>query len=90
MLTQQTVATFRRPVWNNLVSRAEGLKFMAQAVSRRPFSAEAVIQSQASPCVFCGVRCDTGTGFSPVPLFPLSVSFHQCPTFINSFIAEAI
>jgi len=39
MLTQQTAATFRRSVWSNLVSRAEGLKFMVQAVSHRPFSA---------------------------------------------------
>jgi hypothetical protein len=58
MLTQQTAATFRLLVLSNLVSRAEGLKFVAQAVSRRPFRAETVFQSQASPCQICGVRSD--------------------------------
>jgi hypothetical protein len=47
---------------------------MVQAVSRWPFRAEAVVQSQASPCEICDVRSDTGTGFSPVPLFsPVSI-----------------
>jgi len=47
---------------------------MAQAVSRRPFSAEAMVQSQTSPCEIYGVRSDTGTGFSSLPLFsPVSI-----------------
>jgi hypothetical protein len=35
---------------------------MAQAVGRRPPTAEARVRSRVSPCGICG---DTGTGFSP-------------------------
>ena len=38
---------------------------MAQAVSRRPVTAEARVRSQVSPCVICGGRSGTGTVFSP-------------------------
>jgi hypothetical protein len=38
---------------------------MAQAVSRRPLTAEAWVRSQVSPCEICGGQSDTGTGFSP-------------------------
>ena len=38
---------------------------MAQAISRRPPTAEARARSWVSPCRICGVQSGTGTGFSP-------------------------
>jgi hypothetical protein len=38
---------------------------MAQAVSRRPLTAEARIRSLVSPCGVYGGQSGTGTGFSP-------------------------
>jgi hypothetical protein len=44
---------------------------MAQAVSRRPLTAEARVQSRVSPCRICGGQSGTGTGFSPsTSVFP--------------------
>ena len=48
---------------------------MAQSVNRRPFTAEAGVRSQASPCDICGVQSGTVTGFSPRTSVPLSVRF---------------
>ena len=42
---------------------------MAQAVSRRPLTAEARARSRVSPCGICGGQSDTGTGFSRVLRF---------------------
>jgi hypothetical protein len=39
---------------------------MAQAVSRRPLTAEARVRSLVGPCVICGGQSGTGTGFSPI------------------------
>ena len=38
---------------------------MAQAVSRRPLTAEARVRSRVSPFGICGGQSGTGTGFSP-------------------------
>jgi hypothetical protein len=38
---------------------------MAQAVSRRPLTAEARVRSRVSPCGVCGGQSGTGTVFSP-------------------------
>jgi len=61
---------------------------MLQAVGSRPFTTEAWVQFQASPCGVCGVRNDTGTGFCPpsTPDFALSVTFHQSSTLVFNFI----
>ena len=44
---------------------------MAQAVSRRPLTAEARLRSRVGPCGICGGQSGTGTGFSTsTPVFP--------------------
>jgi hypothetical protein len=49
------------------VRHAKG-RAMAQAVSRRPLTAEARVRSRVSPCGICGGQSGTGTGFSPSTL----------------------
>jgi hypothetical protein len=49
---------------------------MAQAVSRRPLTAEARFRSGVSPCGICGGQNGTGTGFSPSNSV-LSCQFHS-------------
>jgi hypothetical protein len=52
---------------------------MAQAVSRRPLTAEAWVRFRLGPCGICGGQSGTGTGFSPsTSVFPLSISFYRC------------
>jgi hypothetical protein len=49
---------------------------MAQAVSRRPLTAEARVLSRVSPCGIYGGQSGTGTGFSPsTSVFPCQ--FHS-------------
>jgi hypothetical protein len=38
---------------------------VAQAVSRRPLAAEALVRARVSPRGICGGQSGTGTGFSP-------------------------
>jgi hypothetical protein len=38
---------------------------MAQAVSRRPLTAESRIRARVNPCGICDGESGTGTGFSP-------------------------
>jgi hypothetical protein len=49
---------------------------MAQAISRRPPTAEARFRSRVSPCGICGGQSGTGTGFSPSTSV-LSCQFHS-------------
>jgi hypothetical protein len=49
---------------------------MAQAVSRRPLTAETRVRSRVSPCRICGGQSGTETGFSPsTSVFPCQ--FHS-------------
>jgi hypothetical protein len=64
---------------------------MAHAVSHRPLTAEAWVQSHASPCEICGVQSVIGTTFSLDYVgFPLSVLFHQCFIRTNTFTIDAV
>jgi hypothetical protein len=57
-------------------SKMESGRAMAQAVSRRPPTAEARVQSRVSPCGICGGQSGSGTGFSPsTSVFPCQ--FHS-------------
>jgi hypothetical protein len=53
---------------------------MAQVVSRRPLTAEALVRARVSPCGVCGGQSGTGTCFppsssvSPVNIIPPSLS----------------
>ena len=49
---------------------------MAQAVSRRPLTADARVRSRLGPCGICGGRSSVGIGFSPsTSVFPCQ--FHS-------------
>jgi hypothetical protein len=55
-----------------LLVNAQLGRTMAQAVSRRPPTAE------VGPCGICGGQSGTGTGFLRYFCFPLPISFHRC------------
>jgi hypothetical protein len=47
---------------------------MAQAVSRRPLTAEARVRARVTPCGIWGKQSGTGTGFSSSSsVFPVSI-----------------
>jgi hypothetical protein len=47
---------------------------VAQAVSRRPLTAEETVRSQVNACEICGGQRGTGTGFSPsTPVSSVSI-----------------
>jgi hypothetical protein len=53
---------------------------MAQAVSRRPLTAEARVRSRVSPCGICGGQSGNGTGFSPsTSVFPFQFHSNGAP-----------
>ena len=57
---------------------------MAQAVSRRPLTAETLVLSWVSPCEICGGQSGTATGFSPsTSVFPRQYHSTNAP---NPFI----
>jgi hypothetical protein len=60
---------------------------MAQAVSRRPLTAEARVRSRGSLCGTCGGQSGTGTGFSPsTSVFPCQ--FHSTGAPLRGKIKE--
>jgi hypothetical protein len=74
---------------------------MAQAVSRRPSTAESRVRSRVSPCGVCGGQSGTGTGFSPSTLvFPCQFHSTGAPLlvklskklliFITGFVQKAL
>jgi hypothetical protein len=53
---------------------------VAQAVSRRPLTAEARVRFQASQCEMCGGQSVTATGFSPsTSVFPCQYDSTNAP-----------
>jgi hypothetical protein len=61
---------------NTADSKQECGRAMAQAVSRRPPTAEARVRSRVSPCGICGGQSGIWTGFSPsTSVFPCQ--FHS-------------
>jgi hypothetical protein len=62
---------------------------MAQTVSRRPITAEACAQSQASPLKIYGEQSGTETDFSASSLV-LSCEHHSVNTHTHSFITNVI
>jgi hypothetical protein len=53
---------------------------MAQAVSRRPLTAEARVRSRFSPCGICGGQSGTGTGLSQITsVFPCQFNSTGAP-----------
>jgi hypothetical protein len=49
---------------------------MAQAVSRRPLTAEARVSARVNPCGICGDKVALGQVFHRVLRFLPSISFH--------------
>jgi hypothetical protein len=59
---------------------------MAQAVSRRPLTAEARVSSRVNLCGICGRQSGIGTGFSPSSsVFPVNII---PPSLSNSYLGD--
>jgi hypothetical protein len=59
------------------ISLCDNSYSMAQAVSRRPLTAEVRVRSQNNPCRICGGQSDGGTGFcSSASISPCSMMLH--------------
>jgi hypothetical protein len=57
---------------------------MAQAVSRRPLTAEARVRSWVGTCGICGGHSGTGTGFSPsTSVFPCQFNSTVAPLLLK-------
>jgi hypothetical protein len=68
--------------WGNRdhVTKLAAGRAMAQAVSRRPPTAEARVRSQVSPYGICGGQSSTGKGFSPsTSVFPCQFHYTGAP-----------
>jgi hypothetical protein len=58
---------------------------MAQAVSRRPLTAEDRVRSRVSPCGICGGQSGTGKGFSPsTSVFPCQFYSTVAPLLVKT------
>ena len=58
---------------------------MAQAVGRRPPTAEAWVRPRLSPCGICGGQSGTGTGFSPgTSVFPCQFHYTGAPLLVKN------
>jgi hypothetical protein len=64
---------------------------IAQAISCRPVTKEAWVESQASPSGICDEQTDTRTGFFLIAFrFSLSLLFHRSSILIQSFLIDAL
>jgi hypothetical protein len=52
---------------------------MAQAVSRRPLTAEARVRARVDPCGIRGGQSGTGAGISPANIIPPLLHIHLSP-----------
>jgi hypothetical protein len=82
---QQTYALDRTATGNGPTKGPADGRAMAQAVSRRPLTAEARVRSRFNPCGICGGQSGTGTGpppprvlrFSPVSFIPTVLHYTE-------------
>jgi hypothetical protein len=58
---------------------------MAQAVSRRPLTAEARVRARVNPSGICCGQSGTGTGFSPRSFSPVNI----IPPSLSKLISSA-
>jgi hypothetical protein len=70
-VTHSTNTTEKRVINKQITNPMEHGRAMAQAVSRRPLTADARVRSRVSPYEICGGQSRTGTGFSPSCRFSL-------------------